>query len=164
MAFKFYIRDVNDKVSCNYVKEPRPRFIVVYQFFGPKSSRLTQIEERLVHSGIWPHYQNYDTYMQDLPLVRKRDMLEYEVTLPMRFTMLDWTIWSIFVACSVLLILCFLVVLAELLYFHLIKNIRVHIQERLLRFRIDTKLFKLIISKRLRIFWYWFPSGMVSKR
>jgi len=119
MAFKLFVNILeNDQVSCNHVKEPRFRFVTLHQFFGLNSPRFTQIEEMLVHSGIWTHYYDYEKYIQDLPLLRKRDRMEYESTLPMRFTMMDWYILSIFVAWAVLLILTFIVVLGEIMYSH----------------------------------------------
>ena len=63
-------------------------------------------EERLFESGIWTHYIDYERYLLDLVanIHLGLELVEFKEKLPVRFTIKDWKMLSIFIAWVVLLL------------------------------------------------------------
>jgi len=122
--WKIKIKKLNDKINCNSVKETSILSNYIHQYFGPHFLKFTLVEQIFVESGISTHFSDFENYVEQLSTMKKQEEAEYNVTLPISFTMKHWKVTSTFVIWLALLLGTTLVFFAETFISYRMKLVR----------------------------------------
>jgi len=121
--YKFYIRNIQSKLSCKFVRDTKSYNNYVFQFIGTNLLKVARATVMIIQSGILEWYTKFFDYVaEDLKQGLDMELMEYGEMIPKPFEMINPKIMSIFVLWAALLALSTLAFVIEIhtLYVHLV--------------------------------------------
>jgi len=107
------INQAYDTIVCKHVIGTSSTNNIVNQYFGLNYLQFIEVEDMLVQSGIYGHYEENERFLQDLYSMRVMELKMVDDNLPIILTMKDWKILSIFVIWAALLLIAHVVFVVE---------------------------------------------------
>jgi len=115
-AWKTAISTAIGQNTCHYVLKTVYSYDSVHQYLGNYYLKLLAVVERLIQSGVYEYFHDFEMYIENLPSMQRDEEMEFKAKFPIAFTMKDWKVISIFISWAALLFTALVAFVVEILW------------------------------------------------